>query len=322
MGAGFTFAISNFCMASLSHYGSLGFIFYGPMGLFWMGSELLIESYKEKQISGKYYNKEKSNYITADGKWKVQNCLLLMFGTTYFVLVGLMMMLCFAWGRKGDINPGIICSLFGICAFSTSVLFFYMYKEVLSKSHLMGMLLISISIVMLSAENASKEEIKLTEDDYSVRTYGFMAIAAGVLINIPMTMKIVVVRHFSGPSYPLWAFNRDGTFGESFVYVFILIIMCATSWQGKTLAADYFFGSLGFLSEYFGKQLATRSVKEGWAGPSICLAETQPIYTLLLCYFILGEGTSTFQIFGMIVCIAGCMVISAGDFVLERFKKT
>lgn len=64
----------------------------------------------------------------------------------------------FEWGKKGGINTGIIVSLFTICAFTTAVIFFFLYREVLSFSHLLGMILIVISVSLFSIENSEKED--------------------------------------------------------------------------------------------------------------------------------------------------------------------
>ena len=170
----------------------------------------------------------------------------------YFISVGFMMTQTFTWSREAGINTGVLSAVFGICAFTTAVVFWFKFNEVLSFGQIFSMILIFISIILLSIEsNASKA---YSEDKAYSQSYAALAIIMAILTFIPFTAKSYVVRKYCGKDFNLWEYNRDGTFWESIVYTVILIVMAATAWRGEITMMDWVFGFLGFSVEYAGKQ--------------------------------------------------------------------
>lgn len=133
------------------------------------------------------------------------------------------------------------------------------------------------SVVLLS--------VNVSQGMQSSTLHAFFGIVLAVLLSIPFTLKTYVVREYTGPAlYPLWDFNRDATILESLIYT--VALLCLLDYSALK-SSDFVFGSLGFVTEYFGKQFKCKAVKEGLAGPATSLQSVQPVYSVLLGVLIL-----------------------------------
>ena len=95
----------------------------------------------------------------------------------------------FKFALYAEINQGCIPSLFSVCAIYISVLFYFVFNEVISKTMILGiaMMLPAICLLSLDKKESANSEFDLTAE--RMRMYGVLAVVMALIAPLWWTFS-------------------------------------------------------------------------------------------------------------------------------------
>lgn len=125
--------------------------------------------------------------------------------------------------------------------------------------------------------------------------------------------------------YNVFNFAMQTLFVDGIIGTVYLIIQYYTT-VGVVTQEILFPGILSGLIAGFGTFLINYSISVGVAGPASAMANLAAVFQTILDYFILGQVLNLMQIIGLLVGLAGAMVLAVGvsiyTGVTKMFTKT
>jgi drug/metabolite transporter (DMT)-like permease len=170
--AGIFFGLANLFMGSTSYAGfvsqeiiSVGTLIVGLMYFAFM----LLQS---KHKNGYYWKWKKSYYYnphTNGVNWLVIG--IASFLALVFFFTGILILLTFEFALYGDLNQGIVSTLFSITSIYLAILFWVVYKQKMNLCDFAGMILLIVSAIMMvfsKGDSAQDEIIGNGASQYSI----------------------------------------------------------------------------------------------------------------------------------------------------------
>lgn len=87
-------------------------------------------------------------------------CFLTFYNSFINILIAVTIAFSFMFGKWGQVNTGILASLFNLQSFFCAALFYWAFREKITKSHFVGMVLLFLCIVFLAVEASKKQVLK------------------------------------------------------------------------------------------------------------------------------------------------------------------
>mmetsp|Transcript_26036 Transcript_26036/g.23054 ORF Transcript_26036/g.23054 Transcript_26036/m.23054 type:complete len:301 (+) Transcript_26036:263-1165(+) len=222
----------------------------------------------------------------------------------------------------GNINQGIITSLFGLSSIFSAIMAYFLFGDKLKIYHVAGMILMLLCVVGLglgSTKNVS-EHPQIMEESDNPLMYGLLAIILGIACPFFFALGGITVRYF-GKHHK---FNPvDMTIMYYLIGSFMLVV-------GTILT--YKFGSHEFILKEFLEMLIAGligavggiflnlAVSCGLAGPVFALANIQVIIQTLLDALIIGEIPTLIETVSALFGVLGCCTIALGPEIYKLYK--
>ncbi len=133
--AGVCYAFNNFFLGQLSHHGLVAVIYVNIPAFFLFVIVYIANLIRNKYIHGFYWSREISIFFKEQDNsvdWSI------IFGVMMMSLMKFcafcMVVLTFNFASKAGMNLGIITVIFNFCCVTDSIVFYYIFKEKLTKA--------------------------------------------------------------------------------------------------------------------------------------------------------------------------------------------
>lgn len=147
----------------------------------------IYEGMRLKKAKDSFWNKKDSAYVKENGKIDFFLIFLVAARSIIATIVIVLLYYIFSTAQKSGVSSAIIISLFSSGVFTTSLLFYIVFKEKLAVKHFIGMLMIVLSIIMIS--NSKRD---------SVEKYAGYKYSMHILIPISLALLNVVCFTITG----------------------------------------------------------------------------------------------------------------------------
>ncbi len=192
----------------------------------------------------------------------------------------------------------------GISPIATVILVFFIFEEIFSLVQWMGVLVLSVSIVLLGANDI----INNKSDRFSMLAALFFAFITGIFVAFYTVYDAYAVRAIDNPfTFIIWLFVLDGI---------IIPICCFLYWQnlvGKfTLVPLLPLGVSGAFLAYlsFGSLMIASRIDN--VGQAAVLRETSVIFALFFGWFFLGEKVGLVKVILILFIALGAFLVKIG----------
>ena len=149
--AAFLFGLANFLTGHLSYrlHRAGGYPFFISNLTHWIIYHL-VTAIIQKGKSGTYWSKEESLYFDKSSKlFRKDRAMGPLFRGIVQICIFFSMFLTLEASHQADINQGIISSLFSTSIIFSSLLFYLLFKDKLTVRHLLGLLMMIVSVVLI-----------------------------------------------------------------------------------------------------------------------------------------------------------------------------
>jgi len=219
-------------------------------------------------------------------------------------------------------NQGCIPSLFSVTGIYISVLFYFVFKEVLTYSHIFGITLMVPCVMLLAFDKkeASTDESGFSYTEQEMRMFGGLAVLFGILGPIFWTFKAFFLRSaIERKTFKTWDIGVDHTLYQAAFQTLIFVAYVCTNelsmdefWQGQLVGVFFLMGGV----------FATMAYESGPGGPINAIITTQIIYQTAINAMFFGQDVSTFEFAGIACGIASTVLICLWDDVATRCCKS
>jgi drug/metabolite transporter (DMT)-like permease len=103
------------------------------------------------------YRKEDSCYIRSDGTLDLLTITIFPLRALTSIIGFSLLIIVQRTSHSAGINPSVMTSLLSMTSFFVASMFYFIYNEKLKFKHLVGMLLLVLSVIMISLTNSSNE---------------------------------------------------------------------------------------------------------------------------------------------------------------------
>mmetsp|Transcript_18623 Transcript_18623/g.16493 ORF Transcript_18623/g.16493 Transcript_18623/m.16493 type:complete len:371 (+) Transcript_18623:56-1168(+) len=320
--AGMCFAVANYILGNNSRLGMLtreasenGSLVF----TFLYAIYLLIQSIRHGKSFWRWQDSNFCNPETGGFYWTN------FFGACIYTLIncaaGFGVIFTFQYALYGNMNQGILTSLFGLSSIFSAILAYYAFGDRLKIFHVLGMILMLICIIGLgfgSTKNMSSPGVE--SDSSNPIAMALIAVLFGILSPVLFALGGLTVRYYN-THYNFDAFDMTIT-----MYILDNIILIIA------MIFTYKYGSHPFiLSEYteivasgfvacIGVVLLNQAITSGLAGPVFALANVQVVIQTILDAVLLGNIPTLIEIISATFGILGCCTIAVGPQIYKKFN--
>ena len=115
------------------------------------------------ETGGLWWTKSKSMFYRSSGTFILRPLLLVMARGLFSDLVPVNISLITYFSKKVNLTPAVIQSFTSLSAFTTAFAFYILYRERLHLYHILGMILIIISVVIVSVSKSMEQAYDITD---------------------------------------------------------------------------------------------------------------------------------------------------------------
>ncbi|CAI2364831.1 unnamed protein product [Moneuplotes crassus] len=279
-----------------------------------------------KRQGKKYLTWQDSNFRNPEtGKfcWKRFSAIFLY--SAIILVSGYFLLYTFQFGTYGNMNHGILTSLFGLSAIFSAVLAYFLFGDRLKIFHVIGIILMLICIVGLSLGSTKNSEIELLDETAAEISdtplfYALLSIALGIICPISFAGSGMVVRYASN-NYGTKSLQLTliGFLWYNIVLFPALLITYLGGYQ-PFIASDFLLNTFCGILGAFSIIVLNKALTLGLAGPVFALANLQIIIQSILDAIFLSQVPTWIEIVAAVFGILGCCTIALGPDLAKKFK--
>eukprot|EP00347_Sterkiella_histriomuscorum_P017280 403349988 len=262
-----------------------------------------------KQEKGTFWTKEDSAYIKSNGKLDIRLVVIIVCRFFSQLCSTLIMYLILITSIQSGINASIIFSIYAGASIFCSLAFYVIYKESLSLKHVLGIIIVFLSVVLIA--NGNYEPTQQTKDRLAITTE-----ADETSVIIPITLAIVncfifvfnsiLVREVRKTKISTSQYTADSQLMIASLWTVLGIhqhfYVQAYTW---TEAMPVLIASIMYT---LGLIFFNGAISYGIAGPVQAMIQIQAPFQLILEVIFTKSYPSILGLSGMVVCIAGALL--------------
>lgn len=218
-------------------------------------------------------------------------------------------------------NQGVVASIFSTSIIFSSLLFFIFYNEKLIFRDLIGMLLMTVSVVFIGTGGGNvnpDEQNEHIHDPEKQDSQSFYAIMYAVLVGFSMAANSLAMRFFMNKVELTAAqMSNDSAFLAAFLLLGLFIKEVRA--HNPYVFLDMFMASMASILSTMAAGALGKAIETGLGGPVQAITNLMSLVQMILVIIFMGQMPNLLQILGICIGLAGAFVISNGDEIF--FKK-
>jgi len=157
--AGICYAFNNFFLGQLSHHGLVAVIYVNIPSFFLFMVVYGVNFIRNKLVHGFYWSREISIFFKEEDNSLDWSVVLGVFLMSFCKFCGFcLVVMTFHYATLAGLNLGIITVIFNFCCITDSVVFYFVFKEKLSRAQLVGTVVLLLSAVFIAQKPKMEEK--------------------------------------------------------------------------------------------------------------------------------------------------------------------
>lgn len=241
--------------------------------------------------------------------------------TVVYLFQQFLAMMTFYYAELAGINAGVISTVWSANPFFLAVLDYVIYKQKLTKFHIIGMVLLMLCAIFVSLASVIEPEPVFVEN---IGTQSVVKISAGLPILFailsPITfatssMLIKYMANVKAMPVSLVSFT-------SFTIVNTLLMIAGIIYWATTdfNQGVFWIGLVGSIINNLAIVLIGYTLSIGPAGPVAAITTVQTIILTVIMALIQAKVPKSFEILGLILGLLGALVLSIPEFMAKVFR--
>ena len=282
-------------------------IFYATTGM-WLayhGSEIVKTAYKTKSLraafsleTNSYLTKtENDTFVLNRARFKIP----FLRGFLNLTLI-LLKVVTFIFTAKSGLNAGIITSIFSTCIVFTTVLFYFIHNQVLTRKDFIGITFLVGCVVLISLSPNKNTD---ADDLHTSSAYRVIAIVFAVLVGMALTTYTVEMHYSIKTGLPLMQANIDGGFILGLIAVPFYLLQDGEVYNSQI----YILSNLKFVLVVLASYFLNKALSCGKAGRVQSLDYMKTVWKILLTVAIDQQVPSKIEMLGCVCGLIGTLII-------------
>ncbi|CDW91072.1 UNKNOWN [Stylonychia lemnae] len=322
--AGVLFGVYNFL------FGVISYLYIQGTYLFCLGGISIAVIYQSYSIfaqhrrDGRLWAIEKSNFFKCHQIHENQftlNCANIR-GCVFLALVIqttlTLKLYTFRYALEIQLNQGIVSSLFALSTVTTSIIFYFAFKQKITPVQILGICFILLFVILISMSKPSQKY-----DNDGVKQIGsehiMIVVLLGVFVALLFTSKAFISKiYHERHNYQAINLCIDAIFLQSLILLpFFINYQVTVGYKPFELV----YGFAGSTLCIIGNILLYNGVSKGIGGPKVALSHIQGFIHTSLSLLIQGMVPNFLQIAGMSCAIIGVIIITMGQDLIKLCSK-
>jgi drug/metabolite transporter (DMT)-like permease len=217
---------------------------------------------------------------------------------------------------RANLNIGIVTTIWAINPFTSALMDWIIYGDVLKLHHWFGMILLVICAVLISLSSLVTEEDSIESEDGKIK----VLIPAYIPILMSFCMPIICTFHAAMQKYvttDLGMSPSDFTYASFLLASICLLIASVVFFIIDEDLFTWKLWVLGFfasLTNVLGSYFATASFATGASvGPIVAMLDVQVIFLTIISAFVMQQIPHYLQLLGLLAGIVGACILAMPD---------
>ncbi|CDW89958.1 UNKNOWN [Stylonychia lemnae] len=232
-----------------------------------------------------------------------------------FFGLSLLVILASGYAQKAKINFGIVTSCISFSIVLSSIFSYIYYDEKLTKTQIIGMIIIIISIVGISFSKGNKSidqaDNRFTEEEKQY--YKIISIALALTCGFVNFLRTFQAKYI----YKKNGYQPVDLSVDCGLFLGLMTMICSIYyWLTGCKSYTWYNFGINIIASHIMMVLSIVALKclvKGLAGPTGAIMYTCPVYTSILAAIFLKQIPSIYQIIASLLAILGVAIIILGS---------
>eukprot|EP00347_Sterkiella_histriomuscorum_P006182 403353746 len=267
---------------------------------------LCIRSY---QKCGTFWTRQKSQFINSKtGKLSYIGPLCVILRGALLALNNVNVGFVGKYSRLADVSPSVVLSIVSASSFTVAIAFYILYKEKINYKHLIGMILLIVSVLLMSISK-SQSQFKVLINGQEYESVSVMVpVSISLFICFIVTVSSYIVRTAKSHGYNGLRFGIDQLFVNGLVYIpFFLYYNYYEAPYTLQQILYMQIPTIGIIGAICAFNIA---LNMGKGGIVVAIVQTQNMFALIFFEILIdGRIPNSFETIAILAAVVGSVII-------------